>query len=660
MELQMRPRSCQIRFAAALAGGVLAALLAPGMAQAAECGASFQQSIDGSTFTFPGFTIGMASAIGSAVTTTDAALQAQGSSAFVVAAPTKAQDQQAGGVWVRAVGGNFLTSVPVTGSSSLSPSGTPPTAVTSIDCQSRVRQGFGGVQVGADVANLNFGGSGGTLHVGLTSGLVETSAVTNSSSTNLDFQVPFFGLYSSLTYGNSHGTFSADGQIRGDFFQGSLSDNQNSVFGQKVNARGFTVSGNVAYQYNLYNLPGHWFIEPSTGVNWSRTFVDPVNLSSTNMLTRTGFIVPFPVLNLSRVLVQDFDNLTGRASVRVGTRIDAGQLIFQPFATASVLHEFADPIVSRVSTLDVAPDSSFALQTGLFSTARIGTYGQFGLGVAVLTADSGWTSFVRGDYRVGSRFNGWSVAGGARYSFNPEVGVTREGRSAEPARALPAPAPYDWTGFFLGASAPGALWGDTNWSSGNTRGGGEAKVAGLLAGGGGGYNYQLGPLVIGGLAEWDWSNARGGNSFSCRGDFGGFPFNGVNSLSSFGCDARLNSIFTATARVGYAFDRLLIYGQGGLAAGDISAKTVTTVTTLQVIPTLSVVSIPTTASASKTSVGWTVGAGVEYGLTQNISAKAEYLYFDLGSDTYNLGVPVAINRTGNIGRVGLNYRFNLM
>jgi outer membrane immunogenic protein len=120
----------------------------------------------------------------------------------------------------------------------------------------------------------------------------------------------------------------------------------------------------------------------------------------------------------------------------------------------------------------------------------------------------------------------------------------------------------------------------------------------------------------------------------------------------------VNSIFTATGRVGYAFDRLLIYGQGGLAVGDIAAKTVTTVTTLQAIP--SIVSLATTTSATKTTVGWTIGAGFEYGLTQNISAKAEYLFFNLGSDTYNLGVPVAINRTGNIGRVGLNYRFSLM
>jgi hypothetical protein len=40
----------------------------------------------------------------------------------------------------------------------------------------------------------------------------------------------------------------------------------------------------------------------------------------------------------------------------------------------------------------------------------------------------------------------------------------------------------------------------------------------------------------------------------------------------------------------------------------------------------------------------------EFGLTQNISAKAEYLYFDLGSDTHNLAAPVTVKRTGNIGQ----------
>jgi opacity protein-like surface antigen len=93
-----------------------------------------------------------------------------------------------------------------------------------------------------------------------------------------------------------------------------------------------------------------------------------------------------------------------------------------------------------------------------------------------------------------------------------------------------------------------------------------------------------------------------------------------------------------------------------LAVGDVTANNVSNSFSPGVAP----VDHGTLASESKTAVGWTIGAGFEFGLTQNISAKAEYLYFDLGSDTYNLGVPVAIERTGNIGRVGLNYRFNLI
>jgi hypothetical protein len=321
--------------------------------------------------------------------------------------------------------------------------------------------------------------------------------------------VPFFGLYANLTYGS----FFADAQIRGNFLEGSITNTQSATFGEKVNGRGFTVSSNIGYHYNL---TGEWFIEPSAGANWSRTFVDPVNLSTIETVTSTGFL-PAPVLNLSNVRIQDFDNITGRASIRAGTTFVSGQLIFQPFATASVFHEFASPISSRVNTLDVDSTGAPALQTGLFSTARIGTYAQFGLGVTGQVADSGLTSFVRGDYRTGSRFEGWSVIGGARYDFNPERSPVIQGRSADVAGAPYAPATYNWTGFFLGASAPGALWGHTNLSSGNTRLGGEAKFAGLLAGGGGGYNFQLGQVVIGGQAEWDWTNARGEAPFPVEG-----------------------------------------------------------------------------------------------------------------------------------------------
>ena len=70
----------------------------------------------------------------------------------------------------------------------------------------------------------------------------------------------------------------------------------------------------------------------------------------------------------------------------------------------------------------------------------------------------------------------------------------------------------------------------------------------------------------------------------------------------------------------------------------------------------------------KTKVGWTAGAGAEWMFAHNWSAKIEYLYLDLGSDSAigNLPPPVPPQfqvgytwRTReNIARVGVNYHFN--
>jgi autotransporter-like protein len=372
--------------------------------------------------------------------------QALKMSAFVVGSPTQAPDQLGGGIWVRRVGGNVLASVPSNGVVSDVVKGT--TEAATIGCQSRVRQGFGGAPVGANVANLNLGGSGGTLHIGLTSGFVETAATSNPSP-NVDFQVPFSGLYSSLAYGN----FFADAQIQGNFFEGSITDNLNNIPGEKLNARGFTFSSNMGYHYNLH---ADWFIEPSAGIKWSRTFVDSVTFQGTSIFTGVPTMsTPGP----SNLMINSFNNILGRASLQIGTTLVNGQYIFQPFFTASVFHEFGDPIQSTVIGVH---DRDAAFVTANLSTSRMGVTGQI--------ADSGLTGFVRGDYRTGSRFEGWSLTGGARYDFNPEKGPVVQGRSADIAGAPAAPPPYNWSGFFLGVSAPGALWGETKWSFSNAFG----------------------------------------------------------------------------------------------------------------------------------------------------------------------------------------------
>lgn len=409
----------------ALAGGVLASLFYPAAARA-QCvtssSSSSQQILDldgdgddGPTDPGPAddpvivsnsIAVGSVNALSSAVTAltmNDSAITAQGSSPFVVANPTQAPNRQGGGVWVRGVGGNLLSSVPAKGVANAPASSVP------VNCPSRVRQGFAGVQAGVDVANLNLNGIGGTLNVGLTSGYMESSAATSSSLTNFNFKVPFVGLYTVFNLGS----FFADAQFRGNFFRGSVSDSLTGISGLQLNANGFTLSGNIGYHYLL---PLDWFIEPSAGVNWSRTVVDPMNFA---------FKAPFVGVLVSNTSINDFDNVLGRASARVGTTLVNGQLTLQPFFTASVFHEFAGPIGSTLT----APTAPLAgIGETILSTSRIGTFGQFGVGIVGQIANSGLTGFVRSDYRTGSRFQGWSVAGGVRYTFDPEAGVAVGGK----------------------------------------------------------------------------------------------------------------------------------------------------------------------------------------------------------------------------------------
>ena len=64
-----------------------------------------------------------------------------------------------------------------------------------------------------------------------------------------------------------------------------------------------------------------------------------------------------------------------------------------------------------------------------------------------------------------------------------------------------------------------------------------------------------------------------------------------------------------------------------------------------------------TATTKQNRAGWTVGAGLEYGLSPNWSIAAQYNYVDLGDKTYPLGDPDAVDVKTHLVRVGVNYRF---
>ena len=180
---------------------------------------------------------------------------------------------------------------------------------------------------------------------------------------------------------------------------------------------------------------------------------------------------------------------------------------------------------------------------------------------------------------------------------------------------------YNWTGFYVGVNGGGGF-GRSTWDST-----GGFDLTGGLVGATVGYNYQMGRAVIGAEGDIDWSGMSGSTTAGC----------------ALGCRTSDSWLSTVRARLGYAADRFLPYVTGGAAFGDIRAST------------------PGFAGSSTTSAGWTVGAGIEFAIAGNWTAKAEYLYVDLGNFNCGPGCGLtAVNHVSfneNILRGGFNFRF---
>jgi outer membrane immunogenic protein len=183
-------------------------------------------------------------------------------------------------------------------------------------------------------------------------------------------------------------------------------------------------------------------------------------------------------------------------------------------------------------------------------------------------------------------------------------------RSAPAAYMAPV---FTWTGFYVGVNAGYARsWNKTTdvdyYDYGGTK---EFSKSGFTGGAQAGYNWQMGALVLG--AETD-INFLGNKSSE------------VGKYDSFRSDARYFG--TVRARAGVAVDRALIYVTGGLAYGNTrngwgyyrdNGGTYYSGWT-------------DSFTSNKTRIGFAVGAGVEYALTQNWTVKVEGLYVDLGSN----------------------------
>ena len=234
-----------------------------------------------------------------------------------------------------------------------------------------------------------------------------------------------------------------------------------------------------------------------------------------------------------------------------------------------------------------------------------------------------------------------------------------------PRRAAPpvfAPVPvFTWTGFYAGFNAgygfntqdnraatvvavPGTAALFTNaagtaFAPGVLAFGNGASNDGFVGGGQIGYNYQFTPgsgVVIGVEADAQYVDfGRNRNRYASSSPVipGSLVFspNGISSLDYFG---------TVRGRLGYAFDRTLVYGTGGFAYGSGGGS-----------------QFGTGVSSDDFQTGWAAGGGVEYALPTDsflnffkssaVTLKVEGLYVNLDRGTSNGGGAFAVNRFGN-------------
>jgi outer membrane immunogenic protein len=190
------------------------------------------------------------------------------------------------------------------------------------------------------------------------------------------------------------------------------------------------------------------------------------------------------------------------------------------------------------------------------------------------------------------------------------------------------PAPiFTWTGLYVGANAAFGFGGFTNRGS-SYFGGSDGGLFGVTAG----YNYQSGPLVAGVEGDLNFGGISGSNS----------PYGGVYS------NGNINAEGSLRARFGYAFNHTLVYITGGYTGANLKGS----VTDYAASPNIY-------ANESTYLNGWTIGAGVEFALTHNVSVKAEYIYSDYGSGNLFNGTIDSIHPglTLSTLRAGINYHF---
>lgn len=255
----------------------------------------------------------------------------------------------------------------------------------------------------------------------------------------------------------------------------------------------------------------------------------------------------------------------------------------------------------------------------------------------------------------------------------PAFAADQPGKDTSPVSV----APWNWAGFYVGGTlgaarskadvtlttvnGSAALYDPLDVPGLNALGSPEASKTSAILGLRGGYNAQWGAVVAG--VEGDISGLSTSKTTTIEGN----PFlpsapSFTQGSAVFGTETKSNWLVTLRPRVGYTFDRVLVYGTLGLAVGKVESSTAY----VGFSPDGSGNEYAT-ASASKTKVGLAAGLGCEYALTRNWQVSFDYLHVDLGkveaSGLVTTGNPSTATMNfstkfkSDIAKLGVSYKF---
>jgi outer membrane immunogenic protein len=219
------------------------------------------------------------------------------------------------------------------------------------------------------------------------------------------------------------------------------------------------------------------------------------------------------------------------------------------------------------------------------------------------------------------------------------AGMTFSASAADIARRPPPvmapvvapPVVYNWSGFYIGGNV-GGKWADHDGDIfldqfvgftplGVFGNGGNGSEGAFVGGGQIGFNWQAGSWVFG--VEGDFQGTSLERTFVCCGPLAPAFFVPGDVIS-----VQNDWQASIRGRIGYAWDRFMVYATGGVAFANIEATVA--LQPVGVVPGLF-------ASASETLIGGTVGGGIEFGLWDNWTLGAEYRFTRFDSGDFDLG-----------------------